>query len=351
MKYFSIIVMMMVVEAAIAQTGLKWIALPDLPDKRGFAGMYGGVSHGALLCLGGANFPDGYPWEGGVKKWHDGIFLLQEGGSWRKLPQKMETAAGYGVSVSHQERVILIGGSNAHEHLSRVIGYEWNGPALVQHQYPSLPFPLANMSGAVLDDLLIVVGGNVSPTGPGLNKCLVLDLKQVETGWAEWEAWPGPGRIFPVCATFDGDFYMFSGETTAINSRGNSYRLIHQDGYRLNIQHSGGQRTAHWEKLAAMPRGMSAGGSLLPVLKGDRFLFWGGVDAVTAQHKTPSSHPGITNDVLYYFPHTDSWEFAGRQQRIPARVTLPVVQWQNQWFYISGEIKPGIRTPAVIGVY
>jgi N-acetylneuraminate epimerase len=54
---------------------------------------------------------------------------------------------------------------------------------------------------------------------------------------------------------------------------------------------------------------------------------------------------------LYYFPNTDSWEFAGRQQRIPARVTLPVVYWQNQWFYISGEVKPGIRTPAITGVY
>ena len=197
----------------------------------------------------------------------------------------MDTAAGYGVSVSYREQVILIGGSNAREHLSRVIGYEWDGSALVQHQYPSLPFSLANMSGTVLDDLLILVGGNVSPTGPGLNKCLVLDLQDIESGWAEMEAWPGPGRIFPVCATFDGAFYMFSGEATAVNSKGNSYRLIHQDGYRLSIQHLAARRSAHWAKLAAMPRGMSAGGAVLPVIKGDRFLFWGGVDAVTAQYK------------------------------------------------------------------
>ncbi len=43
----------------------------------------------------------------------------------------------------YQDKVILIGGSNAREHLSRVIGYEWDGNALVQHKYPSLPFPLA----------------------------------------------------------------------------------------------------------------------------------------------------------------------------------------------------------------
>ena len=99
-----------------------------------------------------------------------------------------------------------------------------------------------------------------------------------------------------------------------------------------------------------MPRGMSAGGTVLPVLHNDRFLFWGGVDAVTAQYRTPATHPGIIESLLYYFPETDSWEYIGEQTKIPSRVTLPVVFWNNQWIYVSGEIKPGIRTPTVIGV-
>src|SRR5918993_2565532 len=53
-----------------------WSSLPPLPDPIGFAGPYAGVSNGALLVAGGANFPDGPPWEGKPKVWHDRIFLL-----------------------------------------------------------------------------------------------------------------------------------------------------------------------------------------------------------------------------------------------------------------------------------
>ena len=57
------------------QDQLKWEELPPLPDKEGFAGMFAGVSNDALLCIGGANFPDKMPWEGGVKKWYDRCLL------------------------------------------------------------------------------------------------------------------------------------------------------------------------------------------------------------------------------------------------------------------------------------
>ena len=35
----------------------------------GLAGAYSGIVEDKLLVLGGANFPDKYPWEGGVKTW------------------------------------------------------------------------------------------------------------------------------------------------------------------------------------------------------------------------------------------------------------------------------------------
>lgn len=45
--------------------------------------MYAGVSNNFLLCMGGANFPEKMPWEGGVKQWHNKIFILEEGAkSW-----------------------------------------------------------------------------------------------------------------------------------------------------------------------------------------------------------------------------------------------------------------------------
>ncbi len=40
---------------------LQWRALPSLPDREGFAGMFAGVTGDALLLAGGANFPDQRP--------------------------------------------------------------------------------------------------------------------------------------------------------------------------------------------------------------------------------------------------------------------------------------------------
>ena len=60
-----------------------WTRLPSLPDKEGFAGSFAGVSNGALIVAGGANFPDKKPWEGGGKVWYDTVFVLQRpDGEW-----------------------------------------------------------------------------------------------------------------------------------------------------------------------------------------------------------------------------------------------------------------------------
>ena len=37
-----------------------------MPENVGLAGAYSGIVEGKLLVLGGANFPDKYPWEGGL---------------------------------------------------------------------------------------------------------------------------------------------------------------------------------------------------------------------------------------------------------------------------------------------
>ncbi|WP_138993246.1 hypothetical protein [Larkinella sp. C7] len=334
----------------VAQPAVEWSELPPLPGGKGWAGMFAGVSHGALVCLGGANFPDKYPWEGGKKKWYDDIYVLADGKTWLKADEKLPEPSGYGVTVSYQNTLILIGGSTESGHLNRVIGYEWNGKKLIQSSYPKLPVLLANMAGTLLGDVIVIAGGISTPTGMPLKKCYALDLKNRSRGWFETEAWPGPERQFPVCTVYRNHFYLFGGETVGLNAKGEKYRSILLDAFRLRLEQKNNKWVGVWEKLAPMPRGMSAGGTVLPVLNNDRFLFWGGVDAVTAAYKTPATHPGIIQSLLFYFPETDSWEYIGQQTRFEARVTLPVVFWNNRWVYVSGEIKPGIRTPSVVSV-
>nr|WP_295922309.1 hypothetical protein [uncultured Dyadobacter sp.] len=341
--------MMVVTEHVTAQNAVNWSVFPDLPDEQGFAGMFAGVSHNTLIAMGGANFPGKRPWEGGKKKWYSDIYVLQHGTKWVKASEKLIAPAAYGISVSYKDKVIVVGGSNDQGHSSLVKGYEWDGERIRQSDYPDLPVPLANMGGGLLENMIVVFGGNDSPAAVASKRCYGLDLSDVSSGWHELEAWPGPERIFPVCAFYRGQGYMFGGETTGVNAKGKTFRSILSDSYKLTLNKKSTGWSAHWEKLVAMPRGASAGGSTLPVLN-DKLFFWGGVDAVTAQYKDAATHPGITRSLLYYYPEIDSWEYIGEQTGFPSRVTLPVVLYNGKWMYVSGEIKAGIRTPTVVGV-
>ena len=71
----TFLVMIALAQGAPAPAG-GWTKLPSLPDKEGVAGPFAGVSHGALIVAGGANFPDEKPWEGGKKVWSDTVFVL-----------------------------------------------------------------------------------------------------------------------------------------------------------------------------------------------------------------------------------------------------------------------------------
>src|SRR5262245_23532811 len=44
--------------SSVVRADGTWTQLPPLPDREGFAGAFAGVTGGALIVAGGANFPD-----------------------------------------------------------------------------------------------------------------------------------------------------------------------------------------------------------------------------------------------------------------------------------------------------
>jgi N-acetylneuraminate epimerase len=128
-----------------------WRRLAPIPESRGVAAPFAGVSGNALIVAGGANFPDKMPWEGGKKVWRDAVWVLDgPDGKWRgagKLPRPL----AYGVSVSVNGCVLCIGGSDSERHYADVFAFEWKEGTLRQSKTlpPSLPIPLANAAGAV----------------------------------------------------------------------------------------------------------------------------------------------------------------------------------------------------------
>ena len=146
-----------------APVRLEWSELPPLPNPHGVAGPFVGVSSDAFLVAGGANFPDGPPWEGCAKVWHDTIFVLTDpGGTWQaagRLPRPL----AYGVSVTWNQGVVCLGGGDRERHHADAFVLRWTGTRLETTPLPALPRPCAFGAGVLVDDTVYVAGGQETP--------------------------------------------------------------------------------------------------------------------------------------------------------------------------------------------
>jgi len=322
-------------------------SLAPLPDAHGFAGMFAGVSGGALLCAGGANFPEKSHAQGGKKIWTDRVFVLTDpAGSWREAG-RLPRAGGYGVSATWRDAVVIAGGGDAQENFRTVALLRWNGSEVSFTALPDLPVPVANGCGTVVGDILYVAGGQDTPAATStLNRCFALDLAATNCAWREIP-WPigQAGRILAVAAAHDGWFYFFSGADLFPNAQGQPERHYLSDAWRHRPD-------AGWQRLADLPHSVAAAPSPAMSDGGTRLVVVGGVspEFLAALPKN-APHPGFPRELLAYDTATNTWiAVAPPLGGMPFRVTAPSVSWQNRCVIPSGEVAPGIRTPTVLSL-
>lgn len=313
-----------------------WAKLPPLPDREGFAGAFAGVSRGALVVAGGANFPDKKPWEGGKKVWSDAVFVLERpGGEW-KAAGRLPRPLGYGVGVSHGTGVVCVGGSDAGRHHTAAFRLEWDDGKLVTTVLPPLPRPVASACGALVGDTLYVAGGQDRPDAAAtLSNVWRMDLSAAAPRWEEVAPVPGGGRMLSVAAGHGGAFWVVGG-VDLVADGGAVRRRYLSDAYRYDPRRG-------WERVADLPHPVAAAPSPAPA-DGAGFLVLGGDDG-TQVGATPDRHRGFRRDTLRHDPAAGRWVAAGT---LPApRVTVPCVRWGDAWVVPSGEARPGVRSPEV----
>jgi N-acetylneuraminic acid mutarotase len=314
-----------------------WRKLPSLPDQEGFAGCFAGVSNGALIVGGGANFPDKKPWEGGKKVWYDTVFVLENPqGSW-KVAGKLPRPLGYGVSVTHSGGIVCVGGSDSGRHYQDVFRLEWKSGQLVTSSLPPLPKPVANACGALVGDTLYIAGGQEKPDANETSKQLFcIDLGAANSAWRQVDPWPGSARMLAVAAAFDGSFWLVGGVDVTAGADVKPARRYLKDGFRFHPQ-------TGWRRIADLPYALAAAPSPAPTDRsGFRIL---GGDAGSQLLVPPEQNRGFNRTILRYDVRADRWAKAGE---LPvAHVTTPCVFWNNSWVIPSGEVRPGVRSPHV----
>ena len=322
---------------------LQWSQLPSLPDKEGFAAMHAGVSGGALVVAGGANFPEKRPWEGGTKVWYDDIWVLEKPeGEWRKAG-KLPKSLGYGVSATWQDEVICAGGSNAEGHHTDVFALRYDPAKREIHtrKLPSLPKPCANFCGALVGSTLYVAGGiSKADATKALHTLWSLDLAKPGATWETHTPWPGPERMLATAGSQGGAFYIFSGAGLHAGADGKPERDWLKDAYRYTPGKG-------WEKLADLPQVTVAACTPAPSLKSGLLVICGD-DGSKVGFKPETKHPGFPHAVLTYDVASGAWQ---RLQEGPfSRATVPTVEWEGRFVIPSGEARPGYRTPEVWAV-
>ena len=335
-------------------------AIPPLPDKEGFAGMYAGITGKYLLAAGGANFPEGYPWEGGKKRWYRDIYAIEieNQKNWRKLPISLPHAMGYGVYGSWHDMFLIAGGETGPgpgepadkpvRILNKVfaIKYEHDNFSIIQ--LPSLPIPLKDSCGTVVSNFLLVFGGISDPSDTKASADLfILDLNNLDHGWQKGPGLPAPGRVQAVAATDEKFFYIFSGIEIEADSTGKPARKMPYltDAWRMEIGNNPMQST--WQRLPDIPAERAAAPSPAWFFN-HQIAIPGGADS--ARHRLPQKdHPGWSGDMLVLNTLKEKWEIRKNQfQQSQAKVTAPGIMFQGKYLIISGEKSPGMRTPEIL---
>lgn len=355
----NIAFLFMAITTSAQKSAFKWGQMAPIPDEHGFAGSFAGVANNALIVAGGANFPDGgAPWTGSKKVWTDKIFVLDKPtGKWKQsaaLPQPL----GYGVSISHHNKLICIGGSNAGGHVATVFAISYINGEIEIENWPDLPEALANSCGAVVGHTLYIAGGLLLPDAKRTASVFwSLDLDKPKSGWTKLATWPGPPRMLSVAGSLNGEFYLFSG-TDLEDKAGVAHRRYLNDAYAYTPGKD-------WKRLADLPRAVvAAAGPASPYHK-NQLLIFGGDDGALADDASTlkEKHPGFSHDILSYNTTTNKWTSAGKiktnklshatenpNKSLWAPVTTTSVLWQGVLVIPGGEIRPAVRTSRVLTV-
>lgn len=351
--------------------------LPELPPavgqtrQAGQAAPFAGVHGDALMVGGGANFPVAMPWDGGAKAWWDDVFVLERGASaWLagkniKLPRPL----AYGFSFSTPEGVVCVGGCDATQCYRDAFLFAWDArrKELTTTALPPLPAALAFMAGAQIGSTIYVLGGQQEmKPGAATRAFWSLDLakrgRAGEFKWEELPAWPGPARVVPVAAALGGRVFLFSGR----EPQPGRLASILADAFAYD------PAARAWRRLSAPPRAMMAATAAAVA---DEIWIFGGDDGKTftrlealdleiaarrgrnespdallaEKRKILETHGGFARDVLAYHPGRDAWRVAAQSPQ-PLPVTTIAVPWSGGLVLPSGEVRPGVRTTAVLRV-
>ena len=342
--------------ATVGSPALAWQSMGTLSpaegrtENIGVAGLVQGTFGDCIIVGGGANFPDGGPLTGGAKVTYPDVYVLRAttAGLTETDHAQMPYPVGYGVSVTTPDGVLYFGGSTDETGARAVTRLTAPNGKLHTETLPALPFALQN-GVAAYDKGTVYLGGG-KQDGTLSKKFYTYDVK---TGMlSSLLDFPGEPREQSVAEFLGGRLYVFSGGAN----------VAYTDGYAYD------PKTRAWTEI----KGPNVNGTPVSLLgaravrlNADEMLVVGGFnheiynwavsnlntlqgeekDAFRAHYFTmPPEDYHWNREILVYSAKADAWRSVG-QLPFPAPCGEALVIARGALFSISGEVKPGVRSP------
>ena len=342
--------------ATVGSPALAWQSMGTLSpaegqkENIGVAGLLQGTFGDYIIVGGGANFPAGGPLTGGAKVTYPDVYVLRaaEAGLTETDHAQMPYPVGYGVSATTPDGVLYFGGSTDESGARAVTRLTAPNGKLRTETLPALPFALQNGVAAYDKDTVYLGGGKQD--GVLSKKFYTYDIK---TGTlTSLPDFPGEAREQSVAEFLGGRFFVFSGGAN----------VAYTDGYAYD------PKAQTWTSVAG-PNVNGTPVSLLGAravrLNADEMLVVGGFnreiydwavsnlntlqgeekDAFRTHYFTmPPEDYHWNREILVYSAKADAWRSVG-QLPFPAPCGEALVIARGALFSISGEVKPGVRSP------
>lgn len=367
---------MLITNPVLAQrtevTRVEWTEIARLEDVNGepslgFAGAVNAVNNQVLVVAGGANFPEKKPWEGGQKHYSDEIHILQKAGAnfvWNKnnaahLPQPI----AYCGNTSTPAGIVYAGGEN-HKGLSdKAYLLNWD---VVMNQVlirplPDLPVALTNLALTNINNVVYAIGGDSKQESSA--SFLSLNLDAPHPAWQALPNLPVALANAVVVAQNQG-IYVIGGRSktkSGISELRSStfFYDLGKESWKSCAAISDGKNTTHFSAGS----GLAVKDHFILLTGGDNGKTFHQIEQyirqiaraknaeeksrlISAKNKLNTTHKGFYRGMLLYNTLENTWTKIG-ELPFPAPVTTTATDWNGNIVLSSGEVQPGVRTPAI----
>lgn len=332
----------------------------ELGYDLGVSGCYAGKIGNEIIMAGGCNFLTKRALLEGDKRYYKGIYKATVVKDsilvWSSIGH-LPVEAAYGVSVSFEDKVIIVGGANAKGAISSVYSISLSKiGTLILDTLPSLPCTLDNMSGTKVKNKLYIFGGNRNGIPSSAVYSLDLSSSKNEFRWKEEVSFPGLPRVQLVCTVQREKVYLWGGFVPVQKAND---AVVFADGYFCDVndmKYGALIAPSEKEKIITL-----TGGQALPFK--ERFILCiGGVNKEIFKNAIQQSFTSdeymkylskpiewykFNKQILLYDIYGMCWWQLG-QSALLARAGATLIKYdQNSFLCIGGELKPGVRTSRI----